>query len=128
MVTDTFWPRINGVSVSISTLTRALRTLGHEVYIAAPDYEYLPTRRHFVDGDRTPLDGVIRFPTHSVLFFPEDGMVRLLSRGYVSQKRQICDLGFDIVHTHTPLALQILAAWPFFLCLFSPFIFFPSFY
>jgi 1,2-diacylglycerol 3-alpha-glucosyltransferase len=111
MVTDTFWPRINGVSVSISTLTRALRTLGHEVHIAAPDYEHLPTRRKFIDGDRSPLEGVIRFPSHAVLFFPEDSMVRFLSPEYVRQQNRIRGLQFDVIHTHTPLVLGILAMY-----------------
>lgn len=111
MVTDTFWPRINGVSVSISTLTQALRALGHEVYIAAPDFASLPGRRGFVSGDNTPLAGVIRFPAHPVLFFPEDGMTRFLSRDYFLLQRQIRDLNFDIVHTHTPVALGILAMY-----------------
>jgi glycosyltransferase involved in cell wall biosynthesis len=111
MVTDTFWPRINGVSVSISTLTGALRMLGHKVYIVAPEYEQLPGRRSFVAGDTSLIEDVIRFPTHPVLFFPEDGMVRLLSRQTFRQERQIRGLCFDIVHTHTPLALGILALY-----------------
>jgi glycosyltransferase involved in cell wall biosynthesis len=111
MVTDTFWPRINGVSVSISTMTRALRTLGHEVTIVAPEYDHLPTRRGLVSGDDTPLEGVVRFPSHPLLFFPEDCVARYVGRQYRRQLDQIREIGFDIVHTHTPLALGILATY-----------------
>ena len=111
MVTDTFWPRINGVSSSVTTLTRALRALGHEVYIAAPDYSSLPGRKGFVDGTQEPLEGVIRFPTHPVLFFPEDGFVRFLGADYQQLTAQIRDLNLDIVHTHTPLVLGILSMY-----------------
>lgn len=109
MVTDTFWPRINGVSVSISSLTHALRTLGHEVYIAAPDYSLLPTRRTFIDGDSAPFEGVVRFPSHSLLFFPEDCLVRFAGRDYLRQRNQLLSMDFDIIHTHTPVVLGILA-------------------
>ena len=111
MVTDTFWPRINGVCTSVAALTRALRALGHEVYIAALDYDDLPTRKGFVEGDCTPLEGVIRFPAHPVLLFPEDPMVRFLSRAYAQRQAQIRALDVDVVHIHTPLTLGISALY-----------------
>jgi len=113
MVTDTYWPRINGVSTSISTLTRALRALGQEVYVIAPDYGQLPSRsrRQFIDGACAPERGVIRFPAHSVLFFPEDCSTHWISRAYRRQARLVRELDFDIVHTHTPLMLGILSMY-----------------
>lgn len=111
MVTDTFWPRINGVSVSVSALTRALRTLGHEVYIAAPDYEHLPGRKSFVDGDRTSPEEVIRFPAQTVLFYPEDPMVRFLGAEYRRQRDRVLALNVDVMHIHTPIFLGLLALY-----------------
>ncbi len=111
MVTDTFWPRINGVSVSITTLTRALRALGQEVYIVAPDYSNLPSRRKFVSGDDDPVEGVIRFPAHSLLFFPEDCSVNVVSRSFIKHVKEIRKMGFDIIHTHTPLMLGIVSMY-----------------
>jgi len=111
MVSDTFWPRINGVSVSIATLTEALRALGQEVYIVAPDYSRLPGRRNFVAGSDADLEGVIRFPAHGLLFFPEDGSINIVGHDYVKHVQLIRRYNFDIVHTHTPLMLGIMAMY-----------------
>jgi hypothetical protein len=38
MVSDVYFPRINGVSTSIRTFAKALVALGHRVVLVAPDY------------------------------------------------------------------------------------------
>ncbi len=111
MVTDTFWPRINGVSTSVSTLTHALRELGHEVYIVAPDYSRLPTRRTFIEGERVAADNVIRFPAHPLLFFPEDCSINLTSRDFWRKTVHLRRMEFDVIHTHTPLKLGIASMY-----------------
>ena len=45
--TNTYWPTVNGVAVSIANLREGLRTLGHEVHIfapAPPDFDLEPGR------------------------------------------------------------------------------------
>ncbi len=111
MVSDTFWPRINGVSVSITNLTESLRALGQEVYIVAPDYSQLPGRRHFIAGSDADIDGIIRFPAHGLLFFPEDCSINIVGRDYIQHVQLIRRYNFDIVHTHTPLILGIMAMY-----------------
>jgi glycosyltransferase involved in cell wall biosynthesis len=111
MVTDTFWPRINGISTSISTLSRALCALGQEVTIVAPDYEHLPSRRQFEAAKTGCTADVIRFPAHSLLFFPEDCSTTLISRRYRHQANLVRQMDFDVVHTHTPLMLGILSMY-----------------
>ncbi len=111
MVTDTFWPRINGVSTSVSTLTHALREIGHEVYIAAPDYSRLPTRRAFIAGERVSADNVIRFPAHPLLFFPEDCSINITSRDFWRKSVRLRQMEFDVIHTHTPLKLGIVSMY-----------------
>ena len=36
VLTDSYYPQLNGVVISIDNFTRELRRLGHEVYIFAP--------------------------------------------------------------------------------------------
>ncbi len=77
MISDVYFPRVNGVSTSIQTFRRGLATLGHEVDLIAPAYparyaEYRHTLR--VASRFIPLD-------------PEDrmmkpGNVRALSRHF----------------------------------------------
>ena len=38
MISDVYFPRINGVSTSIQTFKRELEIAGHEVYLIAPSY------------------------------------------------------------------------------------------
>ena len=38
MISDVYFPRINGVSTSIQTFRHQLVALGHEVVLVAPDY------------------------------------------------------------------------------------------
>jgi glycogen synthase len=38
MLSDVYFPRVNGVSASMRTFARELKRLGHEVTIVAPDY------------------------------------------------------------------------------------------
>ena len=37
--TDSYYPMLNGVTVSIANLTKELRALGHTVYIFAPKFD-----------------------------------------------------------------------------------------
>ena len=44
LISDTYFPRVNGVSTSIRTFARALSRMGHAVTIVAPDYGLAPGR------------------------------------------------------------------------------------
>lgn len=90
MLSDVYFPRVNGVSTSIQTFRCELQRLGHEIWVVAPDYGQ-PT----ADEDR-----IVRVPSRSVLFDPEDRMMQLkpLSRQLAELRTQ----QFDIVHIQTP--------------------------
>lgn len=89
-VSDVYFPRVNGVSTSIKTFTRALHGLGHEVTLIAPDY-----------GANGHDDAhIVRIPARTVPYDPED---RLMSyRTVVSQADGLRARGYDVVHIHTP--------------------------
>jgi glycosyltransferase involved in cell wall biosynthesis len=91
MISDVYFPRINGVSTSIQTFRRGLHAAGHETILIAPDYP------------RAPLDheaAILRVPSRGVPRDPEDramklGALRAL-RGEVER------LEPDLVHIQTP--------------------------
>lgn len=90
MVTDVCCPRVNGVSTSIQTFRRELRSLGHDVVLIAPDY-----------GTPPPDDAdVIRIPGRPVPFDPEDRLMRWRRLRELSPR--LAGSGFDLVHIQTP--------------------------
>ncbi len=90
MLTDVYFPRVNGVSTSIQIFRRELRELGHEIWVVAPEYGQ-PT------ADERDIDRII---SRRVLFDPEDRMMRprLLARRLESFQHS----NFDLVHVQTP--------------------------
>lgn len=91
MVSDVYFPRINGVSTSIQTFCESLQTLGHDVQLIAPLY----------GNEAVTEEWIHRIEARPVPFDPED---RLMSVGAV--KRKIRELHgkqpFDLIHIQTP--------------------------
>jgi 1,2-diacylglycerol 3-alpha-glucosyltransferase len=96
MTTDTYWPRINGVTVAVDTLRKSLAALGHEVSVLAPSY---PASR----GDPRDGAGIHRFPSFRPPMSPEDRLVFPFLAGRV--RRLMETLRPDIVHIHTEFVL-----------------------
>lgn len=91
MVSDVFFPRINGVSTSIETFSAGLARQGVEVHLVAPAY-----------GDEPPWPRVIRVPARPVPFDPED---RFMSVGAVLDAVDAAGLPpWDLVHVQTPFS------------------------
>ncbi len=90
MVSDVYFPRVNGVSTSIMTLRRELQALGHGVTLVAPAYD----RHEAAQAD------ILRIPGRKVLLDPED---RMMSRRALRQLPEaLAGQNFDLVHIHTP--------------------------
>lgn len=97
MISDVYFPRINGVSTSIATYREALESRGHEVHLIAPDYDGVST----ADECR-----IRRIPSRHLPFDPED---RLLKAGCVLLERAaLRDEEFDLIHVQTPFAAHYL--------------------
>ena len=90
MLSDVYFPRVNGVSTSIQTFRHELRELGHEVRVVAPKY----------DQPTTDERGIDRIISSQVLFDPEDRMMhpRLLARRLAILQTW----NFDLIHVQTP--------------------------
>jgi 1,2-diacylglycerol 3-alpha-glucosyltransferase len=98
LTTDTFWPRINGVTVSIDSLRRRLRSLGHTVFVIAPAYPASDGALSVPDDEH-----VFRLPSFSFPFSPEDRLGYPASRILI--RRLLEDLKPDVVHSHTEFVI-----------------------
>ena len=92
MVSDVYFPRVNGVSSSIRTFARELKRLGHAVTIVAPDYG--------VNGDEQPEFDMIRLPARTIFFDPEDRLIR--GSAINDTIDRLSSREWDIIHIHTP--------------------------
>jgi 1,2-diacylglycerol 3-alpha-glucosyltransferase len=90
MLSDVYFPRVNGVSTSIQTFRHQLAELGHETALVAPDYGSAPS------GERD----VIRVRSHRVPFDPEDRRMEL--RGILQHLPALRARRFDLIHIQTP--------------------------
>ncbi|MGC3982615.1 MAG: glycosyltransferase [Steroidobacteraceae bacterium] len=90
MISDVYFPRVNGVSTSIRTFRRELQAQGHEVTLIAPAYP----------GHTAEEPDIIRIPSRGVLMDPEDRMMRRheIDTLWPVLKKQ----RFDVLHIHTP--------------------------
>ncbi|MDD5330185.1 MAG: glycosyltransferase [Sulfuricella sp.] len=96
MISDVYFPRVNGVSTSIATFRRELEAQGHEVHLVAPDYGQPTADEHRIR----------RIPSRHLFLDPED---RLMRTGRVLALRDELRLArFDMVHIQTPFAAHYL--------------------
>ena len=96
MISDVYFPRVNGVSTSIETFRRNLHQLGHTIHLIAPDYG-------LVSADESD---VTRVPSKWIPFDPED---RFMSyRWVMSQLEKLRLEKYDIIHVQTPFVAHYL--------------------
>jgi len=97
MLTDVYFPRINGVSTSIETFRADLSAQGVSVRLVAPEYP-----RPHATADTW------RVPSRRLPFDPEDRLMRW--RPLLAAARQAAQAGIDIVHVQTPFAAHYAGA------------------
>lgn len=93
MVSDVYFPRVNGVSTSIQTFARLLKAEGIDLHLVAPDYGN-PS-----DSSNTEEAWITRVPARKVWLDPEDRAMhwhRL--RDVLAQASRDADL----IHVQTP--------------------------
>lgn len=91
MISDVYFPRINGVSTSIQTFRRGLHAAGHETILIAPEYP---------GAAPDPEPNILRVPSRGVPRDPEDRAMKL---GAIRALRpQLERLEPDLVHIQTP--------------------------
>jgi glycosyltransferase involved in cell wall biosynthesis len=91
MISDVYFPRINGVSTSIQTFRRGLHAAGHETVLVAPQYPA---------GEAGQEGQIIRVPSRYLPRDPEDRMMK--GSALKALRPQLAQGGFDLVHIQTP--------------------------
>ena len=95
MISDVYFPRINGVSTSIQTFRADLADQGIRVTVVAPDYP----------GTNVETDAaadIIRLPSRAVPLDPEDRLMQWSFLANLDQRR--AGIKIDVVHVQTPFA------------------------
>ncbi len=100
LVTDTYFPRVNGVAKSIQTFAQEFEKFGHRVYIFAPQFPEA----------KESTDTLWRFPSQYLFFNPEDRLPNPYRRKSRAFFKKVPDLKLDVLHTQTPFALGIAMA------------------
>ena len=100
IITDTYFPDINGVASSIYTLAVALRKRGHRVYVFVTSQNYSPVVRRV--GKNPPVFRIPSFPTIFVRPYRTTmpysfRLVQILKR-----------LKIDIIHTQTEFSMGLI--------------------
>ena len=96
MISDVYFPRVNGVSTSIQTFRHELATLGHQVDLIAPAYP----------APYTEDSETLRVPSRYLPFDPEDRM--MIGREVRSLLPRLRAAGYDLVHIQTPFVAHYL--------------------
>ena len=95
MLSDVYFPRVNGVSTSISSFRSVLGQLGVSSTLLAPAY---PQHNDSNDAQQQ----IVRVPGHYLPFDPEDRLMR--RRALREQLRQLDPDSYDLIHIQTPFA------------------------
>ncbi|MFO1401740.1 MAG: glycosyltransferase [Steroidobacteraceae bacterium] len=98
LVSDVYFPRVNGVSTSIATFREALRPLGVDTTLVAPCYARTPTPDPA--GAAADDAGVVRVPAAGVPLDPEDRRMR--GGALRAALARLDGAAFDLVHVQTP--------------------------
>lgn len=91
MITDVYFPRINGVSTSIETFRADLAAEGIEVRLIAPEYP-----------EKHATAATWRVPSRRIPFDPEDRLMHW--RPLQHTAHHLAGDGVDLIHVQTPFA------------------------
>lgn len=90
MISDVYFPRVNGVSTSVATYTESLRNLGHEVTLIAPRYP----------AGQGAEPGIFRVDSRGLPIDHEDRMMQF--KAAVGLEHAARAWAPDVIHIQTP--------------------------
>ncbi|MBU6377866.1 MAG: glycosyltransferase [Gammaproteobacteria bacterium] len=102
MLSDVYFPRVNGVSTSVQTFRADLRALGADVTLLAPAYPVTEASGAAQADD----ERILRMPSRAVPFDPEDRAMSWSALGRWAATLQPEDV--DVIHVQTPFLAHYL--------------------
>lgn len=111
MFTDAFFPRINGVSVSVKSYAQELTKLGHQVCVVCLEYSQEQQRSSFFDekeSDSSSPFKIVRIPSFPLVFSKEDRMVRLSTWHFVKKQMEL--FAPDVIHINSEWTVGYLGS------------------
>ncbi|MCR5080253.1 MAG: glycosyltransferase [Treponema sp.] len=107
MFTDAYFPRINGVAVSVHSYADSLAKAGHDVCVVCLDYSEKQQKKTSFNiklRDRKEKFRILRIPSQSAsLISKEDRMARLTKWRFLRKKMD--EFAPDIIHVNTEFTL-----------------------
>ena len=112
MFTDAYYPRINGVTVSVHSYATELTKIGHEVCIVCLEYSEEQQKSAFFDekssDEKSPFK-IVRIPSLAISFFSkEDRMARFDKWRRV--KKAMKDFKPDVIHVNSEWVIGYFGA------------------
>jgi glycosyltransferase involved in cell wall biosynthesis len=102
MFTDAYWPRVNGVTVSVDTFSRALTRIGHEIMIVCADYPDSESGGTLSSGKSAigpdPFK-IVRVPSMPAIISKEDRLAKFFKWFWVAKQVEL--FRPDIIHVNT---------------------------
>jgi glycosyltransferase involved in cell wall biosynthesis len=101
MFTDAYWPRVNGVTVSVDSFARALTQQGHEVLIVCAYYpeSYDAALQLAHNTERPAAPKIVRVPSMPAFITKEDRIAKFHKWYWVFKQVEL--FGPDVVHINT---------------------------
>jgi len=103
MISDVYFPRINGVSTSIETFRAGLDAEDVRVTLVAPDYNNAESEASQEASQTTKTEqDIVRLPARAIPFDPEDRLMH--GKHLRNLHTTLEDNRFDLIHIQTPFA------------------------
>jgi len=105
MFTDAYWPRINGVTVSVDSFSRALIKAGHEVMVVCSFYPEGSNAHVSLFDSPKERDGprIVRVPSLPIFVTKEDRLAKFNKWYWVF--KQVEDFNPQIIHINTEMMI-----------------------
>jgi len=105
MFTDAYWPRVNGVTVSVDSFSRALVNEGHEVIIVCSSYPQNMNNSISLqkESEAENLFKIIKVPSIPAFVSKEDRIAKIEKRRWAL--KQVDSFNPDIIHINTEMVI-----------------------